>query len=197
MISEQVKNIVLSYIEDLKRSEFPADRYYTRFLTWVKIEDNVATVGVDMPFVCLFSPLVEVIYPRLPVKVGVDTPCIWIRHRDGILSIRSPAKGSLFEVNEKILIEPDILNKDPYFNGWLFKIELDKDESLKCLMNHIEFSEFFNGKLNRLRDEVTRFLDRYCSDESVIQNGGMGIMTLKEMLGSKRYFTIAKAVFGL
>jgi len=197
MISEQVQNIVLNYIEDLKKSEFPSDRYYTRFLTWVKIEGDLATIGVNMILVCLFAPLVEVIYPKVPVRVGVDTPCIWIRHRDGILSIRSPAKGNLFEVNEKILIEPDILNKDPYFSGWLFKIELDKGENLRWLMDHVEFGEFFNSKLDKLRKEVTRFLDKYFSDGLVIQNDGPAVMTLKEILGSKRYFAIAKAVFGL
>jgi glycine cleavage system H protein len=196
MISEQVQNIVFNCVESLKNMKFPEDRYYTRLLTWVKVEGDIIKVGLSQPFVCLFSPLIEVIYPNIPVKVGIDTPCAWVKHRDGIFSIRSPAKGNLFKLNERILTEPDILNKDPYFDGWLFEIELDKGENLKRLMNSVEFSEFFNNKLDKFRKEVVRFIDRHCGDEMMVQNGDVAIVTLKDLLGPKRYLLIARLVFG-
>jgi len=64
-------------------------------------------------------------------------------------------------------------------------------------MNSVEFSEFFNNKLDKFRKEiVVRFIDRHCGDEMMVQNGGVAIVTLKDLLGPKRYLLIARRVFG-
>jgi glycine cleavage system H protein len=207
MLDERFKNIsssialdiVSCFMKKLMEIEFPADRFYTLKHTWVKIEDGYATVGVSSSVVFLFIPLVEIIFLNVLTSLKKNDPCVWIVHRDGVLTIRSPVEGELFEINKALLKSPNILNQDPYFEGWLFKVKLDKKENLSELLDHSKFIQIYNEKIEKFRSEIHSALSDSIEPASVptVQNGGKIVETVKDLLGAKRYFALVGKTFGL
>ncbi len=207
MFSERFQNssnaiafeIVSCFLRKLMELEFPMDRFYTLKHTWVKIEDRFATVGVCSSMVFLFAPLVEIIFLNVPTLIKKNAPCVWIVHRDGILTVRSPVEGELFEINQTLLQFPNIVNQDPYFDGWSFKVKIDDKEDLSGLLNHSKFIEIYNEKIQNFKSEIFSALTDSIKPVSVFtaQDGGKIVETVKDLLGAKRYFALINKIFGL
>ncbi len=207
MLDERFQNIsnaiafelVSRFLGKLMVLEFPADRFYTLKHTWVKIEDRFATVGVCSSIVFLFAPLVEIISLNVPTLIKKNAPCVWIVHRDGILTISSPVEGELFEVNKTLLQFPNIVNQDSYFDGWLFKVKVDDKENLSGLLDHSEFIKIYNEKVENFKIEILSALSDSIKPVSVPtgQDGDKIVETVKDLLGAKRYFSLVNKMFGL
>lgn len=191
-------NIVSCFVRNLVRLEFPSDRFYTLKHTWVKLENDFATVGVSASIILLFAPFVEIIFLNVPTLVKKDAPCVWMVHRDGILTIRSPVEGKLYEINESLLQSPNIINLDPYFSGWLFKIEVDKAK-LSGLLSCSEFLRIYNESVESFQREIFSALSNSIELATVptVQNGGKIVETVKDLLGAKRYFSLVSKTFRL
>ncbi|MFN3134740.1 MAG: glycine cleavage system protein H [Candidatus Kryptonium sp.] len=185
------------FVENLEKINFPKDRLYTKSHTWIKSELEFVTIGISASIVYLFTPITEFIFLQVPSFVSKGTPCAWIMHRDGILTIRSPFRGELFEINEALLKHPNLVNQDPYSAGWLFKIKAV--ETITGFMSQSEFLELYHNRIELLKKELLLNLDESIKPVSVptLQDGGRVIETVKELLGTKRYFSVVSKIFGL
>ena len=54
----------------------------------------------------------------------------------------SPVSGEIIEVNEKLADNPEVINKDPYGEGWMFKIKLEDPKELESMMSLAEYEDF-------------------------------------------------------
>lgn len=189
--------VTLRFVENLEMMNFPDDRLYTKSHTWIKSELEFVTVGISASIVYLFAPITELIFLQVPSLVSKGTPCAWLMHRDGILTIRSPFRGELFEINEALLKYPDLVNQDPYFAGWLFKIKTV--ELITGFMSRSEFLKLYQNRIELLKKELLSNLAESIKPASIptLQDGGRVIETVKELLGTKRYFSIVNKVFEL
>jgi len=59
-----------------------------------------------------------------------------------VSDIFAPASGQVLEVNQTVIDEPQLVNQDPYGNGWLVKLELSQPSELDALMNSDEYDKF-------------------------------------------------------
>lgn len=100
----------------------PTHLQYTKEHEWVKVEGDVATVGITK---YAADALGEIVYVDLP-KVGSNTTymkiCGEIESTKSVGELYAPMDGEIVEVNESLPNSPETINQDPFGEGWLIKI---------------------------------------------------------------------------
>jgi len=97
--------------------------YYTKAHTWAKKEDNQITVGFD-DFAQKILGTIQIVRPlAIGTEVRQFEPLGTIEGGKAMQKIYSPINGKIVEVNEKLLRKPSLINRDPYGDGWLVKIQ--------------------------------------------------------------------------
>jgi glycine cleavage system H protein len=121
------------------------DFKFTKEHEWAKVEGDIAVVGITD---YAQKELGDVVYVELP-EVGntyeKDEACSNIESVKAVSDIYSPVSGEITEVNETLEDQPEIVNKDPYGEGWLFKLKMEKPEELEELMNADAYDEYVKG----------------------------------------------------
>lgn len=100
----------------------PSDRHYTAEHEWVQVADGVATVGVT-EFAA--SSLGDVVYLDLPApgtEVVAGQACGEIESTKSVSDLYSPVTGTVAGVNDDAVQTPEVVNSDPYGQGWLFTV---------------------------------------------------------------------------
>ena len=100
----------------------PSDLKYGRTHEWARDEDGIVVVGITH---YAQDQLGEVVYVELPeVGVGADSAeeLGTLESVKAVSEFNSPVGGEVVEVNERLEEEPNLVNEDPYGDGWLVKI---------------------------------------------------------------------------
>ena len=114
---------------------YPADLLYTKDHEWVRIEGNVATVGITS---YAASELGDIVY------VEVETVGETLDNEETFGSIEAvktvsdlfmPLAGKISEFNEELENAPEVVNEDPYGAGWMVKVQIEDDVDTSHLMN--------------------------------------------------------------
>jgi glycine cleavage system H protein len=110
----------------------PSDLLYTRSHEWVRVDGDVVTIGITH---YAQDQLGEVVYVELPeVGLGADAgeELGTLESVKAVAEFLSPVAGEVFEVNERLAEEPNLVNEDPYGDGWLVKVSgsLEEDDML-------------------------------------------------------------------
>ncbi len=100
---------------------------------WISVEDGVVTVGLTEDAVADLSEEVTLNLPDQDDIVTAGKICADIESDNGNLNIYCPVSGTVIEVNEAVLENPDLLQDDPTDEGWLFKVEADDPDKLDSL----------------------------------------------------------------
>ena len=102
----------------------PDDLLYTKEHEWVKIEKDLATIGVTD---YAQGELGDIVYIELP-KAGDQTthlqPFGTIEAVKAVSELFAPLSGTVVEVNNRLADKPETVNQDPYGAGWMIKIKL-------------------------------------------------------------------------
>jgi glycine cleavage system H protein len=119
----------------------PSDRRYTKEHEWVRVEDNMGTVGItdyaqdqlgDIVYVDLPSPGTEV---KQLEKLGE------IESVKAVSDLYSPVSGELVEVNQGVNDRPELVNQSPYEEGWLVRVRLADPAELDNLLTAKQYDE--------------------------------------------------------
>ncbi len=121
---------------------YPSDYLYTREHEWVRVEDDVCTLGITE---FAQAELGEVVFVELP-EVGqvFDTgdEIGTIESVKAVAEIYTPLAGEILEINEAVVEDPEILNEDPHHEGWLVKIRFSSADDIKSLMSAEQYERF-------------------------------------------------------
>ena len=106
---------------------------YTKSHEWIKVNGNVATVGVTD---YAQDSLGSVVYVEgfLDEHVDKESECGAIESVKAASDIMAPVSGTVIEVNEEVIDNPELVNDDPYKN-WILKIEMDDESELDDLLD--------------------------------------------------------------
>ena len=123
----------------------PEDCKYSEGHTWVRAEDGEATIGLsDYAQERLGSILfVELKEPGDEVTMG--EPCGSIESDKATSDISCPVSGEIIAMNEEVLDAPELVNDDPYGEGWLLRVRMNNPQELDELMSASEFEAFTAG----------------------------------------------------
>jgi len=117
------------------------DRRYTDSDEWVKAEDGVAVVGITDYAQKKLRDIVGVELPETGRRVRKGEAVAAIESIKAAADVYAPVSGEVVEVNERLLDEPELLNRDPYGEGWMFKIRMDDPGELEELLTPEQYAE--------------------------------------------------------
>lgn len=115
---------------------------YTKRHEWVMLEDDVVTVGVTD---YSQKEIPEVNYIDMPaegLEINAGDEVATLESQAESLSVLSPMDGTVAEVNSLLEDSPDLVNSDPYGDGWLFRLEVTNISSWSDLLTAEEYEEY-------------------------------------------------------
>lgn len=121
----------------------PADFKYTSSDEWVKLDGNIATIGVSD---YAQSQLSDVVFVEITVAAGdtikKNTACATIESVKAAADVNSPVSGKVVEVNEDLPQTPELVNSDPFGKAWIIKVELSNPAELDTMMDAAAYDKF-------------------------------------------------------
>ena len=122
--------------------ELPKELKYTREHEWLAIEDGVATIGITDH---AQEQLGEVVFVELPAvgdKVERSDPFGVVESTKAVSDVYAPISGEVLEINDDLPDSPEIVNEDPYGDGWMVKISVADEADLEELMSDEEYRAY-------------------------------------------------------
>jgi len=120
----------------------PDDIKYHREHAWVRVEGKRATIGITDYAQQQMGDIVYVDLPESDTEIDADSELSEIESTKATSPVISPVSGTVVEVNEDLADSPEIINEDPYGNGWLVTIEMNDPSELNDLMSKSEYEKF-------------------------------------------------------
>ena len=123
---------------------YPNDLKYTKDHEWLRVEGNVAFVGITH---FAQSELGDIVF------IDVDTEGESLEKEEVFGSVEAvktvsdlfmPINGEVLEFNEKLEDNPELINSDPYGEGWIIKVSLNDDSDMEDLLSSDNYQELVN-----------------------------------------------------
>jgi glycine cleavage system H protein len=125
---------------------YPANYLYTREHEWVRVEDEICTLGITHFAQQELGEVVFVELPELGQVFDANEEIGTIESVKAVAEIYTPVAGEIVEVNPALTDDPELLNDDPHGDGWLVRIRFSSADDLKRLMNAEQYAEFAAGE---------------------------------------------------
>lgn len=119
----------------------PIDLYYSKTHEWLRTDEGIATVGITDFAQNQLSDITFVELPDVGREVEEGDEVAVVESVKAASDIYAPVAGTIVEVNGDLEDAPELINASPYESGWLFKIELRKEEDVDNLMSAEEYTE--------------------------------------------------------
>lgn len=124
--------------------EVPEGLYYSKDWMWVKIENGKARIGVTDYAQKQMREIVFAELPRVDDEARKGEPFGTLESVKAVSDLISPLTGKIVEVNSRASDSPEIINEDPYCEGWLIVIDpANLEEDLKSLMSFEQAVEWY------------------------------------------------------
>jgi glycine cleavage system H protein len=101
-----------------------AERRYTKTHEWVTVDGQTATVGITDFAQAQLGDVVFLELPSTGRKVAAQEGFGVVESVKAASDLYSPVEGQIVEVNDKLSSKPELINSDPYGEGWIMKLEL-------------------------------------------------------------------------
>jgi len=121
--------------------EAPPGLKYSKEHEWVATEESVATIGITDHAQEQLGEIVFIELPSVGEKVSKDDPFGVVESVKAVSDIYAPVSGTVVEVNEDLPESPEVVNEDPYGDGWLIKVKVSDPADLEDLMDNDEYTE--------------------------------------------------------
>jgi glycine cleavage system H protein len=124
-------------VEDFKVLD---ELYYTKDHLWVKVDGNDAVIGITDYGQ---HQLGDVVYVELPKKgdnIEAGEKVASVESVKAAVDMISPLTGEIIEVNEDLKDEPNLINIDPYGDGWMFKVRIEDPKELERLLKPEDYA---------------------------------------------------------
>ena len=104
--------------------KIPRDLAYTKDHEWIRVIDNILTIGITDFAQGELGDIIFVEFPEIGEEFQKDDPFGTIEAVKTVADIFAPVQGKIIEINHDIENSPEVINADPYGDGWLVKIEI-------------------------------------------------------------------------
>jgi glycine cleavage system H protein len=122
--------------------ENPKELKYTKEHEWVKLENDIATIGITFHAQELLTDIVFVELPEKEKKAEQSKQIAVVESVKSVSDVFSPVTGEVTEANTKLQENPELINNDPYNEGWIAKIKVENKEELNNLMSAEEYKKY-------------------------------------------------------
>lgn len=115
---------------------------YTKEHEWVRMEGDIATVGITDHAQESLGDLVFIELPEVGRVLERDEACAVVESVKAASDVYAPLAGDVVEVNEPVAADPPLVSKDAEGSGWLFKLKLADPASFGTLMDETAYKVF-------------------------------------------------------
>ncbi len=121
---------------------FPDDLLYSREHIWVRVDGDLATIGITDYAQEQLGEIHAVELPAVDSSVERDEPFGHIESVKGVVELVSPVTGEVISANEDLTDDVGIINSDPHDTGWIVVVEMTDPEELDDLLDAKEYNDF-------------------------------------------------------
>jgi glycine cleavage system H protein len=121
---------------------FPEDLLYSREHIWVRVDGNIATIGITDYAQESLGEILSVEFTEIDTYVERDETFGSVESTKTVVDLISPVSGTVVNINEDIKDDIGIINSDPHDMGWLVVIEMDDLEQLEDLLVATAYHDF-------------------------------------------------------
>lgn len=125
---------------------YPRDLKYTKEHEWIRVEGDEGTVGITHFAQKELGDIVFVELPEEGEEVVQGDSFAVIESVKAVSDVYSPVSGTIIKVNQRLEDEPELINKDPYDEGWIVVIKIKDKDELEDLMSSEEYQELLEGE---------------------------------------------------
>ena len=118
----------------------PKNLKYAKTHEWVRVEGNVAVVGITDHAQQELTDIVYVELPSVGAQVEATKESAVVESVKAASDIYAPVSGEIVAANEELSSAPELVNEDPYGKGWLFKVKMSDPAELDELLGPDDYS---------------------------------------------------------
>lgn len=108
----------------------PSDLLYTTDHEWLRLDGDLATVGVTDFAANALGDVVLLDLPQVGATLTAGEPCGEIESTKSVSELFAPVDGEVLEVNDAVVQDPGLVNSDPFGLGWLLKLRVVSTDGL-------------------------------------------------------------------
>ena len=120
---------------------FPDNLKYTKDHEWVKIDNNIATIGITDFAQSELGDIVFVEIEKLNLEVKKDDIFGSVEAVKTVSDLFMPLTGKIIEINKKLDSNPEMINNDCYGEGWIIKVEFSNIDEYKNLLDSKSYND--------------------------------------------------------
>lgn len=119
----------------------PEKLRYTKDHEWVSINENIATIGITDFAQGELGDIVYVEVETLDETLSAEAVFGTVEAVKTVSDLFMPLNGTIVAVNEDLVDNPEVVNEDPYGEGWMIKVELEDPSSINNLLDAAAYKE--------------------------------------------------------
>lgn len=121
--------------------EVPRELRYTKTHEWVRVDGKIATIGITDFAQEQLSGLTFVELPEVGDQIEAEDEVGVVESVKAASDVYAPVSGKVVAVNKSLADNPEVVNTDPYGEGWLFKVRMSNPKEVEALLDADEYEE--------------------------------------------------------
>ena len=114
---------------------------FTKEHEWIKIDGDTALIGITDYAQSELGDIIFVEFPDTGISINQKDSVGTLEAVKTVADIYSPVTGEVIEVNDNLESSPELINEDPYEEGWILKIKISKKDELDGLLSNSDYEK--------------------------------------------------------
>ena len=119
----------------------PENLKYTDDHEWVSVKDDVAIIGITDFAQSELGDIIFVEFPDTGMSINQKDSVGTLEAVKTVADIYSPVTGEVIEINDNLESSPELINEDPYEEGWILKIKISNKDELGGLLSNSDYEK--------------------------------------------------------
>lgn len=119
--------------------DYPSNLRYTSDHEWVEVTGDSAKIGITSYAQDALGDIVFVSLPSVGDTLKSGDPCGEVESTKSVSDLYAPLSGEIAQVNEALQDAPEVVNSDPYGEGWMYIIRLEDESELSSLLEAADY----------------------------------------------------------
>ena len=120
----------------------PEDLHYSKDHEWVRVDGNVAIVGITDYAQDSLGDVVYVELPKVGDEFAANESFGSVESVKAVSEVFSPVSGEIVGINEALADEPEKVNQDPYGDGWMIRVQMSNSGEVDSMLTAAEYEDF-------------------------------------------------------
>jgi glycine cleavage system H protein len=123
-------------------ANIPDDLHYSKDHEWVRVEGNVAVVGITDYAQDSLGDVVYVELPKVADDFAANESFGSVESVKAVSEVFSPVSGEIVGINDALADTPENVNQDPYGEGWMIRVQMTNPGEVDSLLTAAEYEDF-------------------------------------------------------